>query len=134
MATTPTWLAELLEYAPTLSLGLGGIGFVGYVVIRSLYRRVVRDGLEVAKDRGETDFVQKLIDHNNTLTQSNASLRQDFERLTNERAATLSRMGKLESDLEHTKAQLAEAHTDVALLRRQLGLRLKTGGPNETST
>lgn len=128
----PTWLAELIEYTPTLFVGVGGIGALGYLVVRHLYRRIVRDGLEVAKDRGETDFVQKLIDHNNALTQSNASLRADFERLSIERATTLSSKGKLESDLEHTRAQLAEAHTDIALLRRQIGNRLLAGGPHET--
>lgn len=132
MAQPPTWLAELLEYLPSLAMGIGGVGFVGYIAVRQLYRRIIRDGLEVAKDRGETDFVQKLIDHNNALTQSNASHRSEFERLTTERATTLSRMGKLESDLEHTRAKLAEAHTDIAILRRQLGNRL-IGGSNETS-
>lgn len=132
MADTPTWLAELLEHAPTLTLGIGGLGWVGYLICRQVFRRLVRDGLEVAKDRGETDFVQKLIDHNNALTQANAGLRADFERLSTERATTLASKGKLESDLEHAKAQLAEAHTDIALLRRQLGVRILEGGPHET--
>lgn len=131
MANIPTWLADLLEHTPTLTLGIGGIGWVGYLVCRQLFRRLVRDGLEVAKDRGETDFVQKLIDHNNALTQANAGLRADFERLSTERATTLSRTGKLESDLEHSKAQLAEAHTAIALLRRQLGVKILEGGSNE---
>lgn len=127
MANTPTWLAELLEAVPALALGVGGLGGIGglvYLVCRQLFRRIVRDGLEVAKDRGETDFVQKLIDHNNTLTKENASLRADFERLSTVNATTLASKGKLESDLEHAKAQLAEAHTDIALLRRQAALRI----------
>jgi chromosome segregation ATPase len=89
-----------------------------------LYRRTVRDGLEVAKDRGETDFVQKLLELNKSLTEQNASLRSDFERLATERANTLSKVGKLESDVEHANGALKDAHDEIALLRRQLGLRI----------
>ena len=104
----------------------GGVSVIAYAGIRLLYRRAVRDGLEVAKDRGETDLVQKLLDMNKTLTDQNTSLRADFERLSTERANTLSKVGKLESDLEHTNSDLQEALVEVAMLRRQLGL--KTAG------
>ena len=108
----------------------GGIGLTGYVLFRSVYRRVVRDGVEVTKDRNEGDFVGQLMTQNKTLTEENNQLRLSFERLTVERAETLSKLGRLEADKEHAAARLAEAQLEIAMLRRQLGIALTTDGKN----
>lgn len=106
-------------------LGIGGgTVAIGYALFRMLFRRVVRDGLEVAKDRGETDLVQKLLDLNSSLTKTNDSLRSDFERLATERGKILAKVGKLESDVTYLKKELREAHEEIALLRRQLGVHI----------
>lgn len=119
---TPMWASDVMQYLPATLTGVGLVGFFMYQLTRYVARRISKDGLEFTKDRTEGNFVAQLLELNKVLTDANTVLRTDSERLSKERAEVLAKMGKLESDNEHLVARLAEAHTDVAILRRKLGL------------
>lgn len=93
--------------------GLLGGGTILYTVGRLILRRTVRDGLENAKDRAETDFVQSLMNHNN-------SLREEIQSMATERNGALAANGKLEAMLESKTEQVHEAHEEIARLRNQI--------------
>lgn len=91
---------------------LGGTT-LSYAVLRFVWRRTLRDGLEGAKDRAETDFVQ-------TLTAHNASLRQEIQAMATERNTALAHTGKLEAQLDAKTEQLLRAQEEIARLRHQI--------------
>jgi hypothetical protein len=94
---------------------------------RVIARRVVKDGLENAKDRAETDFVQSLVEHN-------TALRSEIQSMAGERNGALAEKGRLEALLQVRTEQLTAAQQEIVNLRMQLQYALfgDKGQPNTT--
>ena len=92
---------------------LGGGTLLTYAVGRIIARRVVRDGLENAKDRAETDFVTSLTEHNK-------ALREEIQTMAAERNAAMAEKGRLEALLQVRTEQLTAAQSELGRLQMQL--------------
>lgn len=112
------------------AFGFGGLSLAGFAFFRYFYRRIIRDSLEVAKDKGETELVNHLIAEQKLLTDANNQLRDMNATLSKERAETLSKLGRLEADADYAKERLYAAQQEIALLRRQLGIALTDQRPS----
>lgn len=98
-------------------LGSGGafavIPFMLYYVGRSIYRRFIRDKVEIAKDRAETDIVQ-------VLQEDNAKLRSAYERVQDERNQAVSQLGKFVAETEAYKAKVGELQDSISKMSQKL--------------
>ena len=92
---------------------LGGGTLLTYAIGRVIARRVVKDGLENAKDRAETEFVQSLTEHNK-------ALREEIQSLATERNTAMAEKGRLEALLQVRTEQLTAAQSEIGRLQMQL--------------
>ena len=98
-------------------IGTGGafaiLPFMIYYLSRSVYRRFVRDKVEIAKDRAETDIVQVLQD-------DNAKLRSAYEKVQDERNQAVSQLGKFVAETEAYKAKVGELQDSISKMSQKL--------------
>ena len=87
--------------------------FMLYLVGRSIYRRFMRDKVEIAKDRAETDIVQILQD-------DNSKLRISLEKVQDERNQAVSQLGKFVAETEAYKAKVGELQEAVSKMSQKL--------------
>ena len=113
-----------LQETEKVVVGLSGLVVFGLAFLRLVYRRIIRDGLETAKDRGETDLIDRLQENQRRLDDLNNSLRAECSRLSQERGDTLSKLGRLEAENDQLKERLLSHQSEIAILRRKLGLIL----------
>lgn len=105
--------------APWSSEGLGTgsiftiLPFAIFFLLRAAIRRFIRDGVEVAKDRAETDIVQ-------VLREDNAKLRESYDKIQEERNQAVSQLGKFIAETESYKVKVEELQSAIGLMTAKL--------------
>jgi seryl-tRNA synthetase len=100
--TSPNWVG-LVTAVP----------FVGWWLYRQFTRLRSKDGLELVKDRAETDVVKTLQEENAKLRSEGDKLIVRLDKVSEERNNAIQQLGKFSAEAEMNRTKIGELQTSV---------------------
>ena len=106
------------------STGLVGIitaiPLVGFWLYRQFVRLKSRDGVELVKDRAETDVVKTLQEENTKVRAENDRLKDRLDKVSEERNTAVQQLGKFTAEAEMNRQKIGELQSSVTTMTGKL--------------
>lgn len=108
--TTPTGLVGAITAIP----------LVGFWVYRQISRLRSRDGVELVKDRAETDVVKTLQEDTAKLRVENDNLKNRLDKVSEERNIAVQQLGKFTAEADMNREKIGELQKSVFTMTSKL--------------
>lgn len=108
--TNPTGLVGLVTAVP----------LVGFWLYRQIIRMKSRDGVELTKDRAETDVVKLLQEENVKVRSENDRIKDRLDKISEERNLAVQQLGKFTAEAEMNRQKIGELQTSVFTMTTKL--------------
>lgn len=106
---------------PTGVVGIvTAIPLVGFWLYRQLTRLKSRDGVELVKDRAETDVVKTLQEENVKIRAENDRIKDRLDKVSEERNLAVQQLGKFSAEAEMNRLKIGELQSSVTTMTTKL--------------
>lgn len=110
LVSNPTGLVGIITAIP----------LVGFWLYRQFVRLKSRDGVELVKDRAETDVVKTLQEENTKVRAENDRLKDRLDKVSEERNSAVQQLGKFTAEAEMNRQKIGELQTSVTTMTVKL--------------